>query len=226
MTALLCILASAFIHALYFWGLSKAYTSNDLSFVYPYTRGLGALFAAAGGAIFLKEIPSILGGIGVGTIIMAILLEPLLTAKKTNPEHHISFKDFLFVFITAVMIGTYFVIDTIGVRLMPVSPYLLWMLTLSALFLTPAILVHKDRIGVLKSNLKHGVYGALFLYSAYALALMAIQIAPVAYVASARALGIIISGLIGYFFLKEALSKYRLLSIAMICFGIFLIGIA
>ena len=139
---------------LYFWGLSKAYSSNDLTFVYPYTRGLGALFAAAGGVIFLREIPSIIGAIGVATIIMAILLEPFLTNKRAHKDHHLKPKDFLFVVITSIMIGGYFVIDTVGVRLMPVYPYLLWMLTLSAVFMAPFIFTQEKSFSLIKDNLK------------------------------------------------------------------------
>jgi drug/metabolite transporter (DMT)-like permease len=222
--AIYCLLLSAVIHAFYFWGLTEAYHGADLSFVYPYTRGIGALFATIGGVYVLHEVPSVVGGIGVLTIIFATILEPLLSKVKKH-DYKLHLKSFAFITLTALMIGSYFVTDTIGVRLMPVAPYLLWMLTLTALLLSPVVMRSSSFKSDFRLLWKKGLSGAAFMYAAYGLALMAVQISPIAYVASARALGIIISGLVGWFILKESLSKARILSIVFISLGILLIGL-
>lgn len=224
--ALLCLCASAVVHAVYFWSLAKAYLCGDLSVVYPYTRGIGALFAALGGVVFLHEYPSFIGGVGIGVIIIATLLEPILLRHKVRGNVDEHRQSFYFIILTALMIGAYLIIDTAAVRLMPVWPYLMWMHTLSAILLTPFLFQREHQCIEVRRHIKLGLGGAVFLYCAYGLALMAMEIAPLAYVASARTLGIIVSGAVGYLFFKEALTKYRIVSIFLICLGIILISAA
>ena len=215
---------SGSVHGFYYWFLTKAYSASDLSFVYPYTRGFGALIAVIGGIVLLNEIPSMLGGIGVFVIIATILLEPLLS-NGTKEICSAKRKEILFVSLTALTIGSYLLIDTFGVRTTPPWIYLVGMKIVSAIVLLPLALRQTDLKTAIKKSTKPALLGSGFAFSSYTLTLMAMAIAPIAYVASARALGIVVSGLVGFFILKEHLKIPRILSIVLISLGILLIGL-
>src|SRR5262245_28728790 len=63
--ALACVCASGAVHALYFWSLAAAYELSDLSFVYPYSRALGALLSVAGGLLLFGDAVSGVGSVGI-----------------------------------------------------------------------------------------------------------------------------------------------------------------
>lgn len=215
------LLASVIIHGIYFWSLTATYKYADLSFVYPYARGTGTLLATIGGIALLREFPSFKGYIGIALTISAIFLEPIFTKNKKVEK-----KGLCLTALTGVMIATYSLIDKVGISFISPSLYLSVMfLCLSLLFLP--YMLRNNRI---KNEISHSTYkpfiASIFLYLAYFLVLEAMKVAPISYVVSARASGIIASGVTGIIFFQEEISKLRWLSIVMICIGIYFIGTA
>lgn len=218
------LIVSIIIHAFYFWSLSSAYKFADLSFVYPYCRGLGALLTTLGGIFLLSENLSPRGLTGVAFALSATFIEPGFGIFKKKDA--INAKGLAFTVITGVAISSYLLVDKVGVTLIPTKLYLPLMLLGSALLLLPIMLKEKRFL----LELKHGKWrpfaGSAFLFTAYFLILLAMETAPVSYVVAARASGIIFSGVAGILFFKEEVGRIRWFSIGLISIGVYLIGTA
>jgi drug/metabolite transporter (DMT)-like permease len=221
--ALFYIIISAAVHAFYFWSLTNAYKTAQLSFVYPYCRGIGTIFTAIGGVILLSESPTSLGLIGITLTIIAVFIEPL--GKGLSEVSRPSKAALLFTLATALAIAAYLLIDKVGLRYLDPLAYITLMLFFSTLILIPFI--GKDRI---KKELRHSKYysilAGIFLFGAYGLIAYAMKTSPISYVAAVRASGIVFSGVAGILFFQEKVSKTRWGAIALITLGVYFISVA
>lgn len=217
-----CLAASSIIHLFYFWSLSNAYKFADLSFVYPYCRGIGALLATIMGLVFLNETPSLLGLIGITLTIGATFLEPLLMKNKGA---NYSRKGLLLTIATGVAISCYLIIDKIGVTHMKHFSYLGIMFFFMFIGFLPIMIKGKRYKKELLKSKYRPFLASFFMTSGYGVVLAAMKLAPIGYVVSARATGIVISGLAGIFFFNEKVSSTRWISISLITIGVVLISI-
>jgi multidrug transporter EmrE-like cation transporter len=220
-TPWVCLLISGLTHTFYFWALTSAYRFADLSFVYPYCRGIGALLATILGLVFLKERPSLIGGIGISLAILSTLMEPLLSRNLRS----LSTKGLIFTFTTGLGIALYLFIDKIGVTYMPHYTYLGMLFIIVAVAFAPAMLKDGRVLKELASSRYKPFMASIFMTSGYGVVLAAMSLSPVSYVVSARATGIVISGVAGVIFFKEDVSRIRWASIVIIAVGIILIGL-
>ncbi len=222
-TTLFCLLSSSIVHIFYFWTLSNSYKFADLSFVYPYCRGIGALVATLMGIAFLNESPSTLGAFGITLTIIATFIEPLFAPSSGRG---VSRQGLLFTIATGLAIASYLVIDKIGVSHMNSQKYLALMFFFIFVGLAPYMLKNMR----FKSELKRAKYSLLlasfFIASSYAAVLAAMAMSPVSYVVAARATGIAFSAVAGILLFKENISPYRWLSLLFISAGVICIGLA
>ena len=217
--------ATAVIHAIYFYTLAVSYRFADLSFVYPYARGIGTMVATTGGILVLKEAPSALGYAGIALTLFGTLIEPISKIKKGGAKFEI--KGVLFTVMTGIMIGTYLVLDTNGIRTVENSyEYVAIMFFYATLMLLPFVLSG----GRIQKELAHSrasaFIGSLFMAGAYAIILIAMQTTPVSYTVSARASGIILSALYGRFVFKENVGATRIIAITLIMVGVIALAYA
>lgn len=211
--------ATAVIHAIYFVTLANAYKFADLSFVYPYARGVGTIVATTGGIFLLGDRPSGLGIWGIGLTLFGTFIEPM--GKIKNKAQVKSLKGIGFTILTGLMIGSYLVLDTLGIRTVENSyEYVAIMFFYASLLMTPMLLKGKR----IKEELLHSrllpFAGCAFMAGAYAIILLAMQTTEVSYTVSARASGIILSGLYGKFIFKEEVGRLRISAIFLILIGV------
>ncbi|GAB4416143.1 MAG: hypothetical protein OHK0056_24220 [Bacteriovoracaceae bacterium] len=212
-------LYTSLVHAIYFVTLANAYKFADLSFVYPYARGVGTIVATTGGILLLGDRPSVIGIWGICLTLLGTLIEPL--GKLKNKGKAESLKGIAYTLLTGVMIGSYLVLDTKGIRTVENSyEYVAIMFFYSSLMMAP-MLLKGDR---LKQELQHSRHlpfvGCAFMAGAYAIILLAMQTTEVSYTVSARASGIILSGFYGKFVFKEVVGKLRISAIVLILIGV------
>ncbi len=74
LSAWIAVAASALVHVVYSLVLQKGYRESDFSIVYPLARGTGPLFAVLGAMALLGEAPSLVGWLGIGSILAGIFL--------------------------------------------------------------------------------------------------------------------------------------------------------
>ncbi len=219
----LALAASSVLHAFYFTLLTGAYRKADLSFVYPYARGVGTVIAVVGGLLFFLETPSALGWAGIALTVLATFMEALFGGRSRKG---ISREGRGLTLLTGLAIAGYLLVDKFGVAHVAAVPYLGLLFLGCAVLLAPRLLAGGRAREEWKRSKKNILAAAFFLFSGYVVILLAMESSPVSYVVAARATGIIASGLAGMFFFSEEVSRARWAAIALIAAGVACIGLA
>ena len=213
------IILSALIHQGYQNFLLTAYKTGEFTTVYPIARGFGPLVATLISIIFfgvylkLFTILSILL-ISIGVILIGLFSRSVL---KSNRILYTSL-------ITGVFIGIYSVVDGNGARLSGSAvSYMSWVFIFSALFF-PIILHFRKQKNILRKTLTEGKFvfwiGGSFSYLAYVITVFAFTKAPIPMVSALRESSIIFAIFIGYFYLKDKINFYKIISILLIFLGV------
>ena len=213
------IIMSALIHQGYQNFLLTAYQIGKFTTVYSVARGFGPLVATVISIIFLGvylktfTLLSILL-ISTGVILIGFFSKSVL---KNNKILYTSLA-------TGVFIGIYSVVDGYGARIsMSAISYMSWVFIFSALFF-PIVLHFRKQKNILKKTLTEGKVvfwvGGLFSYLAYVITVWAFTKAPIPMVSALRESSILIAIFIGYFYLKEKINTYKIISIILIFLGV------
>jgi drug/metabolite transporter (DMT)-like permease len=217
------IIASAFLHLLYFAALIESYRTGDLGQVYPIARGSAPLMTAAASLIFVGEQLSLASWTGIATLAVGVLL---LSARGGRELTHIDRRAVGFAFLTALTICAYSVVDGIGARvsLNPQS-YVLWLLIGNAVLLVPYAVLRDGR-GVIPAMQRfwlRGLAGGALQTLSYGIALWAMTLAPIAIVASLRETSVLFGAAIAVIVLKEPVRPIRIAAAVLIVCGLVLI---
>jgi drug/metabolite transporter (DMT)-like permease len=213
------IILSALIHQGYQNFLLTAYQTGKFTTVYPVARGFGPLVATVISIIFLGvylkvfTLLSILL-ISIGVIFIGFFSKSVLKNYKVLSTS----------LATGVFIGIYSVVDGYGARIsMSAISYMSWVFIFSALFF-PIVLKFRKQKNILKKTLTEGKFvfwiGGFLSYVAYVITVWAFTKAPIPMVSALRESSIIFAIFIGYFYLKEKISLYKIISILLIFVGV------
>ena len=221
--ALVMMLGSALIHVAYFVFLDRGYRSGDLSVVYPLARASGPLLTIVAAILLLGEQPAPLaiGGallIGAGAVLLSG--NPLAMFRRSG--HGIGFA-----LATGAMIALYTVWDRQAVAAFMIPPivYYWGSIVLRLMVTTPSSLKHFSSVRAIWRDDQRAVIAVAILSPlSYCLALYAMTLAPLSYVAPAREISILIAALYGTHFLKEGDAGRRLSAALLMMLG--LAGIA
>src|SRR5262245_6508034 len=228
-------LASALCETAYFIALATAYRLADFSLVYPIARGTAPALLALGAVVLLKENLRPGGVLGLSFLILGLLIVVTTGTTRmagTKMEDGSVGKPGAGVaaaLAVAALIALYTLIDGAAVRFVSPAPYNGLVLGLTALFLTPFILLHYDR-RTLGSEWRQQwprivTVGALLVLS-YALVLFAYTRAPVAYAGAVREVSVGFAALAGWLWLGEPMGRQRLAGAILIVVGIAMIALA
>ena len=213
------IILSALIHQGYQNFLLTAYQTGKFTTVYPVARGFGPLVATVISIIFfgvylkIFTLFSILL-ISTGVILIGIFSKSVL---KNNKILYTSLG-------TGIFIGIYSVVDGYGARIsMSAISYMSWVFIFSALIF-PIVLRFRKQKNILEKTLTEGKVvfwvGGFFSYIAYVITVWAFTKAPIPMVSALRETSIIFAIFIGYFYLKEKINMYKIISILLIFIGV------
>ena len=212
------IAGSSVAHQLYALALQRGYREGDFSVVYPVARGSGPLVAVLAAVALLGERPPAAAWAGIGAILLGIALISGLRlrgrrgARPTGPG-------LLWGLLTGAMIATYTVIDGWTMGRLRVEPIVYYVLGL-ALRDTPALREQWRRNA--RAIVAVGVLSPL----AYLMVLYAMGRAPLAYVAPARELSLLIGMMLGAWVLREPVGPARLLGAGSMLAGVVLLALA
>jgi len=217
------MIASAFIHLLYFAALIESYRTGDLGQVYPIARGSAPLMTAAASAVFVGESLSAGIWIGIATLAFGVLMLSLRGGRDLAAFDR---RGVGFALLTALTICAYSIVDGIGARasLNP-QAYVLWLLVGDAIALAPYAL-WRDRAAVVKALRVfwlRGLAGGVLQALSYGIALWAMTLAPIAIVASLRETSVLFGTVIAVVALKEPLRPIRIGAAVLIVCGLVLI---
>jgi len=217
------IVASAIIHVAYFVTLAEAYRWGDLSQVYPIARGTAPLLTAALAALWLQEALGRAGWAGVTVLAGGILL---LTFKGGRALASVDGRAVAFALATSLTITAYTLVDGVGARLAGSSlAYTVWLFIGDGI--TMAIYgwlrVGPALIGDFRVHWRMAAAGAALSTVAYAIAIWAMTVAPIALVAALRETSVLFAALFATLILREPLLPVRLAAAGLVLAGALLL---
>ena len=221
--ALVMMLGSALIHVAYFVFLDRGYRTGDLSVVYPLARASGPLLTIVAAIFFLGEKPApvaLAGALMIGAGAVLLSGNPLSMFKRGG-------QGIGFALATGAMIALYTVWDRQAVAAFLIPPVIFYWgsIVMRLLVTTPTALGQMPAVKALwLSERRAIIIVAVLSPLSYCLALFAMKMAPLSYVAPARETSILIAALYGTHFLKEGDVTRRLSAAALMVIG--LAGIA
>jgi drug/metabolite transporter (DMT)-like permease len=220
-------LISMALEAIYFVMLSFAYSDHDFSLVYPVARGTAPALVVIWSYLFLREIPSLGGFIGIATIVCGLVIIGTTSLFEPHPGMP-KFKGIAISLSIALVISIYTLVDGFAVKHGPVLPYGLSMFTLVPVLTTPFLVHHYGWKQFMEAGKRQpvrlvlvGVLGVI----AYLFALYAYSIAPVNYSEAIREVSVVMGAFAGWQFLGEKMGKIRILGAGVIFAGIVLIAV-
>lgn len=230
----LVIALSAPIHVIYGQVLQIGYKKSDYSIVYPTARGTGPLITVLCAVLILGDRPSFWGWIGIVLILASIVLLAM-PHKQDKQTHDLRIRAGIFWgFLTGCFIAGYSFCDAWAVQqetgLTPLSFYFP-SIAVRAIVFAPFIMMHANWKAESKEILTTPrLQKALAVVTvgsplAYILVLYAMTIAPLAYVAPSREVGMMIGVVLGGLLLRERLSVTRLAGVIGMTLGVILVGL-
>ena len=213
------IILSAIIHQGYQNFLLVAYQTGKFTTVYPVARGFGPLVATLISIFILGVYLKIYTLISILLISTGIMLIGLFS-KSVIKNYKILYTSLA----TGIFIGIYSIVDGYGARASGSAvSYMSWVFILSALIF-PIVLRIRNQKNILKKTLTEGKFifwvGGFLSYLAYMITVWAFTKAPIPIVSALRESSILIAIFIGYFYLKEKINFYKVISILLIFSGV------
>ncbi|WP_411892356.1 EamA family transporter [Yoonia sp. SDW83-1] len=216
----LWLLASGVFHSAYKLFLAYAYEQGDLSRVYPIARGAAPLMVVVISALFLADV--ILPWEYVGVFVLGLGILTMAQGVFSSGE---SRRLVPLAIGSAMATAGYSLVDGLGARVSgDATAYVGWLFALDALFFTPICLALRGR-AVLVADRRAWVMGSLAAgasYGAYAIAVWAMTVAPIALVAALRETSILFAVLIGWVWFGERLGVTKAIAAALIVGGVVL----
>ena len=230
----LVIALSAPIHVIYGQVLQIGYKKSDYSIVYPTARGTGPLITVLCAVLILGDRPSFWGWIGIVLILASIVLLAM-PHKRDKQTQDLRIRAGIFWgFLTGCFIAGYSFCDAWAVQqetgLTPLSFYFP-SIAVRAIVFAPFIMMNANWQAESKEILTTPrLQKALAVVTvgsplAYILVLYAMTIAPLAYVAPSREVGMMIGVVLGGLLLRERLSVTRLAGVIGMTLGVILVGL-
>lgn len=230
----LVIALSAPIHVIYGQVLQIGYKKSDYSIVYPTARGTGPLITVLSAVLILGNRPSFWGWIGIALILASIVLLAMPHKQdKQTQELRIRAGIFWGV-LTGCFIAGYSFCDAWAVQqstgLNPMTFYFP-SIAVRALVFAPFIMMHanwkQESVEILTTPRLQKALAVVTVGSplAYLLVLYAMTMAPLAYVAPSREVGMMIGVVLGGLLLRERLSITRLSGVIGMTLGVILVGL-
>jgi len=217
------IIASVIIHIAYYLALAQAYRHGDLGQVYPIARGSAPLMTAILATLWLGETLGPYGWAGVGVLAAGILL---LAIRGGRALQRFDARSVGFALLTSVTITAYTLVDGIGARLSGSAlQYTVWLFLLSgaAMALYGLVRVGPRLVGDFAANWKLAMAGAALSTAAYAIAIWAMTVAPIALVAALRETSVLFAALFATLLLREPLLAARVVAAVLVLAGVVLV---
>ena len=223
----LFVLVSAILEAIYFAILTYAYNDHDFSLVYPVARGAAPALVLLWSALFLNEIPSIGGLVGIVLIVigLGIIGATSLLQNHAGKPH---LRGIFIALSVALVISIYTLVDGFAVKHGPALSYGLSLFLLMPVFTAPLIVRHYGWQHSLKAFTDQPwrlIFVGILAVVAYLSALFAYSVAPVNYSEAIREVSVVMGAFAGWYFLGEQMGKIRIAGAVVIFAGIVMIAI-
>jgi drug/metabolite transporter (DMT)-like permease len=217
------LVASIILHLAYYYGLTEAYRTGDLSQVYPIARGAAPLMTALVSTVGLGEDIGLYGWLGILSLVSGVFL---LSLRGGRDLTRIDRRAVGFAFFTAVTICGYSLTDGIGARLSGnAHAYAALLFVLDGACMLVFSLWWRGQLLITEARIywKTGLFGGALSVTSYWIAIWAMTVAPIAIVAALRETSVLFAAVISVVVLKEQLRPARVIAALMIVAGMALI---
>jgi drug/metabolite transporter (DMT)-like permease len=217
------VLASVAIHIVYYLALAQAYKFGDLGQVYPIARGTAPLMTAALATFWLGEGLGTYGWVGIVVLAAGILL---LAVRGGRALERFDARSVGFALLTSLTITAYTLVDGIGARVSGSAlQYTVWLFLLSggAMAAYGFARVGRRLAADFAANWQLAIGGAALSTAAYAIAIWAMTVAPIALVAALRETSVLFAALLGMVLLREPVLPARIAAACLVLAGVVLV---
>jgi drug/metabolite transporter (DMT)-like permease len=217
------LVASIILHLAYYYGLTEAYRTGDLSQVYPIARGAAPLMTAVISTTALGEDIGLFGWIGILSLVAGVFL---LSIRGGRDLTRIDRRAVGFAFFTAMTICGYSLTDGIGARVSgDAHAYAALLFILDGSCMAAFALWQRGQSILTEARIywKTGLFGGALSVTSYWIVIWAMTVAPIAIVAALRETSVLFAAVISVIILKEQLRPARVIAALMIVFGLALI---
>ena len=215
---------SGLVHTAYMIALVQAYTHGDLSVVYPVARGTAPLLVALCAPALLGEHLTPLAILGVASVGGGIAWLGLSARRAAG-----TLRGLLWALATAGTIAAYSMLDKVGVSRTHPLAYVIVVLGLNGVGMTPYVLWQRDRRrlwALWRETWPSAVTGGLLSLVAYLLVLTAMRLTQVSYVAALRETSVVFAAALGARVLGEPYGGRRIVASVVVACGLFLLVLA
>jgi drug/metabolite transporter (DMT)-like permease len=215
---------SGLVHTAYMIALVQAYTHGDLSVVYPVARGTAPLLVALCAPVLLGERLTPLAILGVASVGGGIAWLGLSARRAAG-----TCRGLLWALATAGTIAAYSMLDKVGVSRTHPLAYVIVVLGLNGVGMTPYVLWQRDRRrlwALWRETWPSAVTGGLLSLVAYLLVLTAMRLTQVSYVAALRETSVVFAAALGARVLGEPYGGRRIVASVVVACGLFLLVLA
>lgn len=212
------LLGSGLIHMAYQLFLAYAYDQGDLSRVYPIARGAAPILVMLVSLLLLDDPLTKADLAGVALLGAGILGMASGALRRGESRRLVPLA-----LGAALATAGYTLVDGLGARVsgQPLA-YVSWLMILSAVLYAPAILALKGpavmRVG--RRDLGFGLLASGASFGAYAIALWAMTLAPIALVGALRETSILFAMGLGWLVFGERLDATKVASAAVMLAGL------
>jgi drug/metabolite transporter (DMT)-like permease len=217
------VVGSIILHLAYYYGLTEAYRTGDLSQVYPIARGAAPLMTAVISTTVLGEEIGLYGWIGILALVSGVFL---LSIRGGRDLSRIDRRAVGFAFFTAITICGYSLTDGIGARVSGnAHAYAAMLFILDGSCMALFALWRRGQSILTEARIywKTGLFGGALSVTSYWIAIWAMTVAPIAIVAALRETSVLFAAVISVVLLKEALRPARVIAAVMIVCGLALV---
>jgi drug/metabolite transporter (DMT)-like permease len=217
------LLASVAIHIVYFLALAQAYKFGDLGQVYPIARGSAPLMTAGLATFWLGETLGTFAWTGIVMLAAGILL---LAVRGGRAIDRFNSPSVGFALLTSLTITIYTVVDGTGARLAgSATTYTVWLFLLCGASMAAYGAVHigSRLMRDFADNWRLTFAGAALSTAAYAIAIWAMTVAPIALVAALRETSVLFAALFSTALLREPILPARVAAACLVLAGVLLV---
>ena len=222
------VVGSAALQLAYFLLLQRGYRLADVGVVYPVARGVGPLLSVIAAIVLLGERPGPIALSGALLVVTGVVVIGLAGARRASLDAGRRVRGIRYGAAVGVVIAAYTLWDAAAVTLAGLAPVgyywasmVVQLLVLGAIALrTPATAAETARAHPIAAVLV-GVLSPL----AYIAVLFAYQLAPVAIVAPAREVSVVLIALAGWMLFREPHPVRRILGSIVVIGGVALLAL-
>ncbi len=219
--AILFLIATALVHALYELLLVKSYESADFSAVYPVARGTGPLFTALGAILLLHERPPAAALLGILFVCGGVIAIGISHRASRGARQGL-----LYALGTGLTIGCYTLIDASGVRSVPEPlSYVAWFFVAhgASVLLTAPGIRGRAVIVAARRQWKLGFVTAALSVVTYGSAMLAYRFGATAQLAALRETSVLFGTALAMSVLGEHMTPRRWAAAGAIALGAILL---